>query len=260
MANPYSDQALVLHRRPSGEVDRIVTMLTRGHGLQTVIARGVRKPQARNAAGIELYNHSLVELMPGRGFTVLIRAVSQSDYWPAEDLVRTSCFSMIGEAGEAVTQNDVSDPGVFDAVLAARDSIVASSEDPRVTLMYAMRNLVGRAGYFPELHTCGECQKPVLGERRWFVPQLGSVLHDACRSPEHIAMRCVSATCDALESDGDSWSLDPRPSVEAALAGVRLLTSHLGYQVDHRFRSMALLQQLASSQVLEKSGAREVDL
>jgi hypothetical protein len=126
--------------------------------------------------------------------------------------------------------------------------------------MYALRDLVAQSGYLPELHVCGECQKSVSGDRQWFVPEVGAVLHSTCRRPEHIAMRCPSATFDALESDSDPWSLDPAPAADVAIEGIRLLSSHLGYQIDHKFRSMALLRQLVKIKPLPLSQEYELAL
>lgn len=63
----YVDQAIVLRRSDYGERDRILTLLTKQHGKVSVIAKSVRSPKSKLAAGIELLSESQVGIMRGRG-------------------------------------------------------------------------------------------------------------------------------------------------------------------------------------------------
>jgi len=47
--------AIILRRTNYGEADRILTVLTREHGILSVIARGARREKSRLAGGIELF-------------------------------------------------------------------------------------------------------------------------------------------------------------------------------------------------------------
>lgn len=60
-------QGIILSRTDYGEADRIVTMLTPGHGKLRLMARGVRKPKSKLAGGIELFSVSDVTFIEGRG-------------------------------------------------------------------------------------------------------------------------------------------------------------------------------------------------
>ncbi len=57
---------IVLARRDYQEADRIITVLTPDHGKVSLIAKGVRKPKSKLAAGIELFSVSELTFLPGR--------------------------------------------------------------------------------------------------------------------------------------------------------------------------------------------------
>ncbi len=247
MARSYLDEAIVLHRRPHGEADRVVTLLTKEHGKQTVIARGVRKPQARNAAGLDLFAHSNVELMPGRGFTVLIRAQNLDEVWPTADLERTACLSVLCEAVGAATSEGLEAPEVFDLALTAKEQMRDPANPPEATLLAALLQLGEVVGYKPELDDCYLCNHPVNDNAQWFVPSQGSVIHGQCRTLETRAMRCVPGAIPLLRSVASGVPAKPGDET-VTYDGIRLLTSHLAYQLDHRFHSVVLLSELAKDQ------------
>ena len=43
----YSDEAVVLRTRKLAEADRIITLLTRDHGIVRAVAKGVRRTTSR---------------------------------------------------------------------------------------------------------------------------------------------------------------------------------------------------------------------
>lgn len=83
--------AIVLYRTDFKEADRIVTMLTRGHGKIRVIAKGVRRPLSKLAGGIELFSISQITFLSGRGeIKTLISSRLQKHYGNiVKDIQRT---------------------------------------------------------------------------------------------------------------------------------------------------------------------------
>lgn len=65
--NPVKEQAIVLTRTNFGEADRILTVLTPGHGKVRIMAKGVRKIKSKLAGGIELFSVSQITYIVGRG-------------------------------------------------------------------------------------------------------------------------------------------------------------------------------------------------
>ena len=62
----YRDRAVVLRQHKLGEADRIVTLLTRDHGLVRAVAKGVRRTRSKFGARLEPFAHIDVPLHPGR--------------------------------------------------------------------------------------------------------------------------------------------------------------------------------------------------
>lgn len=65
--NHIRTTGIVLQRTNYGEADRIVTLLTPDHGKLRLMARGVRRPKAKLAGGIELFSVSDITFIRGRG-------------------------------------------------------------------------------------------------------------------------------------------------------------------------------------------------
>ena len=57
--------AVILRRQDYGEADRLLVLLTAGHGKVRSLAKGARKPIARKAGHLELY--ALVDMQLWRG-------------------------------------------------------------------------------------------------------------------------------------------------------------------------------------------------
>lgn len=58
---------IVLSRTNYGEADRIVTVLTPGHGKVRMLAKGVRRVKSKLAGGIEPFSVSTIGFLQGRG-------------------------------------------------------------------------------------------------------------------------------------------------------------------------------------------------
>src|SRR6202008_4269983 len=67
----YRDRAVVLRQHKLGEADRIVTMLTRDHGLVRAVAKGVRRTRSKFGARLEPFGHIPGQLRPGRNLEIV---------------------------------------------------------------------------------------------------------------------------------------------------------------------------------------------
>src|ERR1700749_410128 len=81
----YRDRAVVLRQHKLGEADRIVTMLTRDHGLVRAVAKGVRRTRSKFGARLEPFAHIDVQLHPGRNLDIVTQVVSLDAF--ATDIV-----------------------------------------------------------------------------------------------------------------------------------------------------------------------------
>ena len=67
----YRERAVVLRQHKLGEADRIVTLLTREHGLVRAVAKGVRRTRSKFGARLEPFAHIDVQLYPGRNLDIV---------------------------------------------------------------------------------------------------------------------------------------------------------------------------------------------
>ena len=67
----YRDRAVVLRQHKLGEADRIVTLLTRDHGLVRAVAKGVRRTRSKFGSRLEPFAHIDVQLHPGRNLDIV---------------------------------------------------------------------------------------------------------------------------------------------------------------------------------------------
>ena len=67
----YRDRAVVLRQHKLGEADRIVTLLTRDHGLVRAVAKGVRRTRSGFGSRLEPFAHIDVQLHPGRNLDIV---------------------------------------------------------------------------------------------------------------------------------------------------------------------------------------------
>ncbi|MEX2014672.1 MAG: DNA repair protein RecO [Candidatus Saccharimonadales bacterium] len=79
--NTISDSVFVLSRVNYGETDRILTVLSAGHGKLSVIAKGVRAGKSKLAGGIELFAENKLVLLKGKGDLYIVTSSRMEKYF-----------------------------------------------------------------------------------------------------------------------------------------------------------------------------------
>ncbi|MEI7547879.1 MAG: DNA repair protein RecO, partial [Actinomycetota bacterium] len=67
----YRDAAVVLRTYKLGEADRIIVLLTEGHGKVRAVAKGVRKTKSKFGARLEPMSHVNLLLSQGRELDIV---------------------------------------------------------------------------------------------------------------------------------------------------------------------------------------------
>ena len=76
----YSDEAIVLRTHKLAEADRIITLLTREHGIVRAVAKGVRRTSSRFGSRLEPFTHVDLQLAVGRNLDTITQADTRSPY------------------------------------------------------------------------------------------------------------------------------------------------------------------------------------
>ena len=205
-----STDAIVLHSFDYLESSRILRLATRDAGVQSVLAKGARRPRSRFGTALDLFAGGTAQfyLKSGRelhtlsGFDV-IRARSEL----AADLARFTGAAAIAELVLRFVR-DEAHPDLFDAIRDALDALVTAPHEVarEVTLAGAWR-IIGELGFAPATDVCGECH--------------ASLDPEATVMFSHPAGGALCARCARLASRGRVLPPSARAALRAWLGGDR---------------------------------------
>ena len=119
-------EAIVLHLFDYLETSRIIRLMTRDAGVQSVIARGARNSRKRFGNAVDLFAQGTVEihLRPNRELNPLGSFdISRARSGFALDVGRFTAGSMIAEIALRSSSEEPS-PGLFDAVEMAKEAMM----------------------------------------------------------------------------------------------------------------------------------------
>jgi DNA repair protein RecO (recombination protein O) len=202
-----STDAIVLHVQDYLESSRIVRMVTRDHGVQSVLARGARRAKSRFGHSLDLFASGVAHftLKPGRELSNLTGFdLTRSRMALASDLDRFAGASALAELALRFAHADPHDDA-FDVFDRSLDEIAAaragSSTDS--ALAGAWR-YVAALGFGPALDRCCSCGSDVSRDRA---------------APfSHHGGGVVCKQCEGVVSVGRELPADARAAVLAWLA------------------------------------------
>lgn len=180
--------AIVLKKKEVGETDRLYTLYTLEQGKVQVIAKGVRKSEAKLAGQLETLTQGLVIVAKGRGTGRIVGAVAEQNFLHLRTDV--DILQRILEAlsvFERLVEWDEPDPDIFQLFtlyLSLADHYAQAGKKEKVFLVTEgfLFQFFARLGYAIETGVCvvsGE--KLTSGTQHFFSPSAGGVL-----SGEHI--------------------------------------------------------------------------
>jgi len=152
----YNDRGIVLRTHKLGEADRIVTLLTRGHGKVRAVAKGVRKTKSRFGARLEPPSHVDMLLYEGRELDIVTQAETVDTFGALRDdfdlLARA--LSML-EAADHVALEREPNPQLY-GMLANALRTLATRDAPLVVPAFFLK-LLALEGYRPQVEVCLVC-------------------------------------------------------------------------------------------------------
>lgn len=180
----YSDDAVVLRTRKLAEADRIITLLTRRHGVVRAVAKGVRRTSSRFGSRLEPFTHVDLQLAEGRNLDVVTQAVTRAPFGAriSADYERYTAGSVMLETAERLVAEE-RQPSVQQYLLLVGALHVLSAGDHRpgdLLDSFLLRSLAV-AGYAPSFDACVRCGAP--GPHTSVNPSAGGVLCPSCRLP-----------------------------------------------------------------------------
>ena len=106
----YRDEGVVLRTSKLGEADRIITILTRGHGKIRAVAKGVRRTKSRFGARLEPFMRVDVLIAEGRSLDVVSQAEAVAAYGApiAADYAAYEAANVIVETIDKIASTNMS--------------------------------------------------------------------------------------------------------------------------------------------------------
>jgi DNA repair protein RecO (recombination protein O) len=232
----YRDEGIVLRTHKLGESDRIVSILTRGHGKVRAVAKGVRKTKSRFGARLEPPTHLQLLFYEGRELDIVTQA-DTVDHFRAirDDLDRlTRAVSMLEAADQLGLEGEPNEP-LFTMLLGALRTL-ADPGGPLVVPAFFLK-VLSLEGFRPQVEACIECQ--VEDDLVSFDLDAGGVRCRDHRRGQAISPDALSLLHDILGGRlGTALAAARSPATtEIDHLAVRAMEHHL----ERRLRSIAVL-------------------
>lgn len=236
----YREEAVILRTHKLGEVDRILTMLTRSRGQVRAVAKGVRKPTSRYGAKLEPFMVVDLQLFEGRTLDTVSQAESIASYGGQiiADYVSYTAASAIVETAERLTR-ETSNETHYLLLLGALRSIATRQYPANLVLdAYLLRSLA-LSGWQPSLDNCGGCgtSAGLIG----FNVHSGQSFCAACMHPgvAHAGAQGVRLLKSLLTGD---WPTVLEASETARINASGLIAGYLQWHLERGIRALQHLE------------------
>jgi DNA repair protein RecO (recombination protein O) len=233
----YRDHGVVLRTIRLGEADRIVSIVTEGHGKVRAVVKGVRKTKSRFGSRLEPMSHVSLLLYQGRSDLDIVTQAETVDHFRAvrEDLDRLGRATTLLEAVDQVAQEREPNTRLYQMLVGALRAL-AARDSPLLVPAFFWK-LLALEGSQPVVDQCVNCG--ATDDLVAFDLGQGGVLCRSCRqglpvSPEALALvqRILGGDLARVLEEPDG------PAVHEVSA----LASHaMEYHLERRLRSLHTL-------------------
>lgn len=177
-------EAVVLHAFDYLESSRILRLITRDAGIQSVLARGARSSRKRFGTSLDVFAQGMAEYStrPGRDLSTLTAFdATRSRPELATDISRFTGACVLAEMALRFS-SDEPHPGLFDAFVDGIERIGSAQPDEAVSrTLGAAWHMVGELGFAPALDMCANCHTELAKDARTpFSHVAGGALCDRC--------------------------------------------------------------------------------
>jgi DNA repair protein RecO (recombination protein O) len=229
----YRDEGVVLRTMRLGEADRIVTMMTKGHGKVRAVAKGVRRTRSKFGARLEPLSHVTMLCWQGRELDIVNQAeVTDTFRAVREDLARVAKAFTVLEVVDQLGQERHANPRLYDMVVGALRALDAA-DAPLLVPAFCLKVLAleGSAPVLDECVSCGAVDGLVA-----FDLVEGGVLCRSCRSGRSISPDALELIRRILGGGLASALAEPAGSLAGEVTD--LATEAMEVHLDRRLRSV----------------------
>jgi DNA repair protein RecO (recombination protein O) len=233
----YRDSGVVLRTYKLGESDRIIVMLTEGHGKVRAVAKGVRKTHSKFGARLEPMSHIRLLLHEGRELDIVNQVESVDSLAPlVADLDHMTKGMAVLEAVDQMSLEREPNPQLYRMLVGVLRTI-SINPSPLVVPAFFWK-LLTLEGVRPELDVCARC-----GEPEPFVAfdmDHGGVLCRSCRSGLPITPAALELMRMIL--GGQLNAALAAPASQATHEVNNHATRAVEHHIERRLRSVAVFE------------------
>lgn len=164
----YRTKGVFLKKEDRGEADQIFTLFTENFGRIKVLGKAIRKIKSKLRPAVGLFYLSEIEFIQAKHYKTLTDAVLidkfNADYKAAEVI-------------DCLTAREQRDDKIWNLLIQTCRNAQKH---------YFLWNLFDILGYAPQLYNCACCEKKLLPETFFFVPQDGGVVCWQCFSKKDL--------------------------------------------------------------------------
>ncbi len=237
----YRDEGIVLQGHKLGEADRIVTVLTRSHGLIRAVAKGIRRTKSRFGSRLEPFMLVDLQCHVGRNLDIVtqVELIEPFARGIGADYDAYSAASVMAETAARITEVEPQSRTHFLLLVSAIRSLCNGEHPPRLALDAYLLRAMSVAGWAPSLLDCAQCGSP--GPHRAFSASLGGAVCTTCR-PSGAAL----PDTDALEHmaallSGD-WERAESSDLHDQIDGSKLVSDWVSWHLERNIRSLRVLE------------------
>ena len=235
----YRDEGIILRTHKLGEVDRILTILTKEHGQIRAVAKGVRKTSSRFGARLEPFMVADLQLYEGKTLDTVSQVEQLASYGAniVSDYPKYTAANAMVEAAERLTRESSNSQQYLLLLGGLRALSGNNHEGAQVLDSYLLRAL-SLSGWVPELGSCHSCQSenPVA-----FSVHTGHVSCSDCSLPGAVKLGNVGLVHMRNLLAGN-WA-EVALSQAATKSNVSsVISAYLQWQLERGLRSMSMVE------------------
>ena len=201
----YKYQSIVLGKRDVNEVDRLYTVYTKEMGKVRLLAKGVRKSDARLAGNLETLNLAEIFVARSRGRGNITGVIALENYLSLKNNLETleKVFKTFSTFDLLVSQEE-KDVEIF-KLLADYLSVMEEIEKEgghlaRVEVLSVgfLFQILGRLGYGMQMKKCVSCGRRLSGGENFFAVSRGGTICASCAGREKRKIRMSNAAINLV--------------------------------------------------------------
>jgi DNA repair protein RecO (recombination protein O) len=235
----YRDEGIILRTHKLGEVDRILTILTKDHGQIRAVAKGVRKTSSRFGARLEPFMVADLQLYEGKNLDTVSQVEQLASYGAqiVADYPKYTAANAMVEAAERLTRESSNSQQYLLLLGGLRALSGSDHESSQVLDSYLLRAL-SLSGWVPELGACHSCQSE---NPQAFSVHTGHVSCSECALAGAVKLGKVGLDHMRNLLAGNWIEVgEAQPATKSNVSSV--ISAYLQWQLERGLRSMSMVE------------------